>query len=78
MPGTDFFDRRFAEKVALLANDELAEVSRRNKGRFYAAANVPLKFPEFDVRELRRICLGQPLATFLFWKYGYMATKRIL
>ena len=54
LPGTDFFERDFAGKLSQIANDELTEVSRKNKTRFSAAANVPLRFPDLAIKELRR------------------------
>jgi aminocarboxymuconate-semialdehyde decarboxylase len=54
MPGTDFFNRELARKLAAEANDELAETSRSGRGFLMAAATVPLRYPALAVEELRR------------------------
>ena len=58
LPGTDFYERDFATKLAQVANNELAEVSRKSQGRFSAAANVPLRFPDIAIKELQR-CVNE-------------------
>jgi predicted TIM-barrel fold metal-dependent hydrolase len=58
LPGTDFYERDFATKLAQVANNELAEVSRTSQGRFSAAANVPLRFPDIAIKELQR-CVNE-------------------
>ena len=58
LPGTDFFERDLASNLTQIANDELAEVSKRSGGRFSAAANVPLKYPDLALSELRR-CVNE-------------------
>ena len=58
LPGTDFFERDYSCKMAQLANDELSEVSRTSGGRFSAAANVPLRYPDIAIKELHR-CVEQ-------------------
>jgi len=58
LPGTDFFARDYAAKLAQLANDELSEVCKGSGGKFIAAANVPLRYPDLAVKELHR-CVEQ-------------------
>ncbi len=58
LPGTDFFERDYASKLAQLANDELSEVSKASGGKFSAAANVPLRYPDLAIKELHR-CVEQ-------------------
>jgi aminocarboxymuconate-semialdehyde decarboxylase len=58
LPGTDFFERDYASKLAQLANDELSEISKASRGRFSAAANVPLRYPDIAIKELHR-CVEQ-------------------
>jgi len=58
LPGTDFYERDLATKLARVANNELAEVSRTSQGRFSAAANLPLRFPDIAIKELRR-CVNE-------------------
>ena len=58
LPGTDFFERDYAIKLAQSANDELSELSKTSGGRFSAAANVPLRYPDLAVKELHR-CIEQ-------------------
>ena len=58
LPGTDFYARDFALKLAQGANDELVEISRRSQGRFSVAANVPLRFPDLAIKEMQR-CVNE-------------------
>ena len=58
LPGTDFFERDSAIKLAQIANDELSDVSKASGGKFSAAANVPLRYPDLAIKELRR-CIEQ-------------------
>jgi len=58
LPGTDFFEREYAIKLAQSANDELSEMSRTSGGKFSAAANVPLRYPDLAIKELYR-CIEQ-------------------
>jgi aminocarboxymuconate-semialdehyde decarboxylase len=58
LPGTDFYARDFALKLAQEANNELVEISRRSQGWFSAGANVPLRFPDLAIKEMQR-CVNE-------------------
>lgn len=53
-PGVDCFDAKKSVSVARMVNDEMAKITEKYRGRFYALASLPLKDVPAAIDELER------------------------
>ncbi|RJR42537.1 MAG: amidohydrolase [Desulfobacteraceae bacterium] len=54
IPNVDIFPVEVGESLAMMVNEETAEICRRYPGRFTGFATLPFQDPERTVKELRR------------------------